>query len=667
MSHRILFVDNDPDLLDIWAEYLERAGYRVEKAVSLEQARQRLAEAFFHLMIVDIRMVDDTDRHDLSGLALARDPAYLPVPKIVLTGFPSHQTAREAMKPRPEGLPAAVDYLDKDREPEAMIHAVQEILGQRLRSNPHLQVEWDPREPLSFAHLAYLLEPQLPQDLLGHRIAELEELFRRLFLDAKQMRVYRLLWHRERRVGLAVLLRSLADTVLSRIVVCGNRDRLACEERAIRLSCPEDGLRLTETAETMRFGAHAYAIPDGQAEKVQTLADLYHSRNDRLLRATLDQVLKEVIPAWHRRGQRVEEGRDLMALYRQQAGLEEGWSPAAVRERVQALVQLVRPLSSVLIEYDARSLTFSFPMEPPLSGPDPVTAIYHPSERYTTPVVCRLSPGRLTADSLVVDARHRAWPTDLAGLGQAPQWWDYLCLEAILRFDLVQPIDLQEAWRSFEECLVAPVSFQDSLDIVSGPDELRLNALLIDKVRKQAGSETGLEVEPYYAGLLVWVVAAMTHYDPARLYDQDEQNRAAHLLLAAAMLTRRLAAGDQRSVSISPKSALERTIRLRLDEDGVRVWTGPDRYLTLTGQQLVLFRSLYRRQGQVVPRQTLIEEVFGEPYAADMRDRHFQERRLNTVMQRLKDQLKAHTGCSEFIQTVRGEGYRLDPEGKRSG
>lgn len=665
MSHQILFVDNDNDFLDTWAEYLQRAGYRVEKAVSLEQARQRLEAAFFHLMIVDIRMVDDTDEYDRSGMALVNDPVYLPLPKIILTDFPSYETAREAMKPRPEGLPA-VYYLAKDEGPEAMIHAVQEMLGQRLRSNPRLQVEWDLREPLSFAHLAYLLEPDLPQDFLNHRIAELEELFRRLFLDGKQVRVSRLLWHRERRVGLAVLLRSLADTVLSRILVCGNRDSLAREERAIRLSSLEDGLRLTETAETMRFGAHAYAIPDGQAEKVQTLADLYHSRNDRLLRATLDQLLKEVIPAWHRRGQRVEEGRDLMALYRQQAGLEERWSPAAVRERVQALVQLVRPLSSVSIEYDAQSLTFSFPMQPPLSGLDPVTAIYHPSERYVTPVVCRLSPGRLTADSLVVDARHRAWPTDLAGLGQAPQWWDYLCLEAILRFDLVQPIDL-DAWRSFEECLVAPVSLQDSLDIVSGPDELRLNVLLIDKVRKQAGRETGLEVGPYDAGLLVWAVAAMTHYDPARLYDQDEQNRAAHLLLAAAMLTRRLAAGDQRSVGISPKSALERTIRLRLDEDGVRVWTGPDHYLTLTGQQLDLFRSLYRRQGQVVPRQTLIEEVFGEPYAADMGDRHFQERRLNTVMQRLKDQLKAHTGCSEFIQTVRGEGYRLDPEGKRSG
>lgn len=665
MSQWILFVDNDPDFLDTWAEYLQRAGYRVVEAVSLDEARQRLAEAFFHLMIVDIRMVDHTDEHDRSGMALVNDPAYLPVPKIVLTRFPGFETTREAMKMRPEGLPAAVDYLDKKAGPEAMIHAVQEILNQRLRSNPHLQVHWDPQEPLSFAHLASLLEPELRQDLLPHRIVELEELFRRLFLDGKQVRVCRLLWHRERRVGLAVLVRSFEDAIVSRIVVGGPRDRLTGEVRAIQLSLPEHGLRLMETAETMRFGAAAYAIPDWQAEEIQTLQDLFQGHNDRLLKATVEQVLKEIIPAWHQRGQRVEEGRDLMTLYRQQAGLEERWSPAAVRERVQSLVQLVRPLSSVQIEYDAQSLTFCFPMQPLLSSPDPVATIYDPLGRFSTPVVCRLSPGRLSADSLVVDARHRAWPTDLAGLGQAPQWWDYLCLEAILRFDLVQPVDLL-AWQEFEERLVAPTSFQESLK--DGPAELRLNASLIEKVRKQAGSETGLEVEPYYAGLLVWVVAAMTHYDPARLYKQDEQNRAAHLLLAAAMLARRLAIGSQRTADISQSgSDMDRTIRLRLDEDGVRVWIGPHRCLTLTGQQLDLFRSLYRRQGQVVSRQTLIEEVFKEPYAADARERQFQERRLNTVMQRLKAQLEAHTGCSEFIQTIRGEGYQLNPEGKRSG
>lgn len=660
MNGVILFIDNDPDFLQTRAEFLQRAGYQVVEAVSVEQARQLLEEGFFHLMIVDIHMVDDTDEHDRSGLALAKDPAYLSVPKIILTIDESFETAREALRPGPDGLPAAVHYLGKKEGPQAMIEAVQEALTEHRRFNPHLQVQWDPQEPLSFAHLASLLQPDLPQSLLFHRIAELEELFHRLFLDSKQARVYRLLWHRDRRFCLAVLLRSFQDTIASRILVCGERGCLAREVQWMRgLLTSEHGLRLVETAETMRLGAAAYAIHEAEPERLQTLQDLFHSRNDRLLKASLDSLLKEVLPAWHRCGQKVEEDWDLMALYREKAGLEEGgWSQARIQDQLQALIQLVRPLSAVQIEYNTCSLTFCYPSQSPLTSPDPVAAIYDPPERYSTSVVCRFSPGRLAADSLLVDAPRHAWPTDLARAGQAPQWWDYLCLEAIFRFDLVPSTD-PVGWQQFEECLVAPATLQDSFDIQDVPDELRLNDQLIEKIRKQAGSETGLAVEPYYAGLLVWVVAAMTHYDPARLYVQAEQNRAVHLLLAAAMLTRRLHARSH-----PPGAARERAVRLRLDADGVRVWTGPQRYLTLTGQQLDLFQILYQRQGQVVSRRTLIEEVFKEKYADDKRMQKFQERRLNTVVQRLKAQLKEHTGRSEFIQTVRGEGYRFDPEGE---
>ena len=67
MNGVILFIDNDPDFLQTRAEFLQRAGYQVVEAVSVEQARQLLEEGFFHLMIVDIHMVDDTDEHDRSG------------------------------------------------------------------------------------------------------------------------------------------------------------------------------------------------------------------------------------------------------------------------------------------------------------------------------------------------------------------------------------------------------------------------------------------------------------------------------------------------------------------------------------------------------------------------------------------------------------------------
>ena len=122
---RVLFADNERDFLDTRAEYLESAGYLVLKADSLEQARQLLAETRLHLAILDIRLVDDDDDHDMSGLTLAKDPAFSPVPKIMLTGFPTYQAVREVLGPVVEGLPPAVDFLAKREGPEAMVQAVE--------------------------------------------------------------------------------------------------------------------------------------------------------------------------------------------------------------------------------------------------------------------------------------------------------------------------------------------------------------------------------------------------------------------------------------------------------------------------------------------------------------------------------------------------------------
>ena len=69
----ILLVDNDPDFLDTRAEFLQRAGYQVLKAGHLKLARQLMDEAHTHLAILDIRMVDDDDDRDSSGLILAKD------------------------------------------------------------------------------------------------------------------------------------------------------------------------------------------------------------------------------------------------------------------------------------------------------------------------------------------------------------------------------------------------------------------------------------------------------------------------------------------------------------------------------------------------------------------------------------------------------------------
>lgn len=131
----ILFADNDSDCLRTRSEFLEQEEYRVIPALNPTEARRVLERGGIDLAILDIRLEDDDDEKDISGLILAKEVARS-VPKIILTGFPSHEYVREALRPQLEGLPAAVDFVAKQDGPEALLRAIRKALefgGEWLR------------------------------------------------------------------------------------------------------------------------------------------------------------------------------------------------------------------------------------------------------------------------------------------------------------------------------------------------------------------------------------------------------------------------------------------------------------------------------------------------------------------------------------------------------
>lgn len=139
MKATILFADNNPDFLATRKEFLERKGYHVIPVLNTEAARSELAERNVNLAILDIRLVDDDDEKDVSGLALAKAAAYRKIPKIILTGFPTYDAVRDTLKQEPDGLPPALDFLEKKEGHEAMLIAVERALeASRRQWRSHL-------------------------------------------------------------------------------------------------------------------------------------------------------------------------------------------------------------------------------------------------------------------------------------------------------------------------------------------------------------------------------------------------------------------------------------------------------------------------------------------------------------------------------------------------
>lgn len=118
ITHKILVVDDDPDILKLLAMRLQTAGYAVETAASAEQALALAAASKPHLVVTDLRM------GGMSGLALfdtlhQNDPS---LPVIILT---AHGSIPDAVEATQRGV---YGFLTKPFDSKELLRKVAEAL-----------------------------------------------------------------------------------------------------------------------------------------------------------------------------------------------------------------------------------------------------------------------------------------------------------------------------------------------------------------------------------------------------------------------------------------------------------------------------------------------------------------------------------------------------------
>lgn len=101
--HRLLVVDDEPDLRTLYELTLLREGYDIETAGSVEDARHLLAEQRFSAVITDMRLPDGTGLDILKQIEAEGRPEKA----IVITAYGSAENAVSALKA------GAYDYLTK--------------------------------------------------------------------------------------------------------------------------------------------------------------------------------------------------------------------------------------------------------------------------------------------------------------------------------------------------------------------------------------------------------------------------------------------------------------------------------------------------------------------------------------------------------------------------
>ena len=105
MKEYILVVDDEQSLRQFLEIFLEKEGYEVDTAASLEEAEKAIGRNVYDLVLTDLRMAGEDDGLKVLRAAIQKNPS---TEVVVMTAFAEHKSAVEAMKL------GAYDYVDKE-------------------------------------------------------------------------------------------------------------------------------------------------------------------------------------------------------------------------------------------------------------------------------------------------------------------------------------------------------------------------------------------------------------------------------------------------------------------------------------------------------------------------------------------------------------------------
>jgi len=174
---RILIVDNDEGSANIYKELLELWGYRPIVAKGngqalLQDAKEKAKSHRCQLALVDLRLIDDLDDEDTSGLELAKQ--IKPTTTIIISGFGTIQLAVESIQNK-----TVTSFIIKGGPPESIFEEIKKITVKLCASKTSIEIK--PQSVLN--HIASILCDQVPIEYHD----QIEDVFTRLFPRAKSL------------------------------------------------------------------------------------------------------------------------------------------------------------------------------------------------------------------------------------------------------------------------------------------------------------------------------------------------------------------------------------------------------------------------------------------------------------------------------------------------
>jgi hypothetical protein len=395
-----------------------------------------------------------------------------------------------------------------------------------------------------------------------------------------------------------------------------------------------------------------YPVADGGGGPLQNGPTFFERAGDRLVRTALEDLFERIMPFWYRHAPSAPGKADLAQLYRERLGLSSRPEELEdVLRRVQALMKNAQAhalLKSFSLE--GNELKITFPNGASHRGPDPIACLFDPRAFKKCSTVITTTLGGIQTRSLLIDEDGRVHLTDLSTLSATPLLEDFIALECEFHFERLTSGNLLTLL-DLEKQLCASRSLSEPLNGSVEP-ECRRSFTAIQSIRKLAADAAGEDLEPYLIGLFHHVMQGLLQVDPQRRLAKYQEVQWIQRLLLASMLVaqiEKLGAGRNAGNKIPGTQ-----IGVRVVESSREVSVdGRDVRLTQIEFKLLLY--LFKNATRLCTREELLADVWKITGTPSEHDKGL----VNTHIDRLRKKIDINPGEHKYIQTQRGEGYRL--------
>lgn len=585
----VLIVENDAGTMETNLDLFTQEGYNVFVATNPQEAKECVEKEVIDLAVIDVRLENDKDQEDFSGMYLA---AELPtsICMVITTGQKWSDLKRlydYVFRRNKEGRRIAYDFIMvEDARPAKVLEAVRTAFDNDIRINAGLNLKTKPDS--SWEKMVGQLKmyrngnngarQESEQEARERGVEQLKDLTCRLFSIKKTVpsRVVFLSTTPGYSPCTVAIVRPTFGKVdgVELAVKFGPRKSIEQEvqngeqwvEPHIQSSTRLAYGPVWSRVWSREMGALAYTFVGDNGKTVDTLRTIY--KNDALISSEalcdiLEDLFAKTCARWYAGKENILEKQPehLDTLYREQLNLSD---VAQVKKLEDTVKQLIKESSSgrnvfkllrngqLQVHLGERTklllhdpLKFCFEKHCSVLGGQEHRSRAKAHNFFPVTSQYAITHGDLHASNVIVNKERRTWLIDFYKTGVGHILRDFAEMESDIKFTLFGSKSLNARYQ-LEKALLAPRNLHEEIALDSNPSPQQTRALAaIQRLRQLAFKLTDIgDTREYYMALLFYALKSISGFTSGSGSTQDRSAAQHHALLSAALICQRLSSSS---------------------------------------------------------------------------------------------------------------------------